>query len=201
MNKIKILSTSNISGNFANTIQIMKMADAFSKIDFKVEIYLPGRDQSLSSLVFQLKFGIKNDFKINFIPNISVRKKFGIISFAMAAYLKSRKWDEGEMIITRNERMASFLIKTSKNILYENHTFYYPSDKVTQKYRQRVKSLMKDKRVCMVVISNRLKELWTDFGLNPEKIFVAHDGVDLDEFQKIANYDKKQLRVQLKRQL
>ncbi len=108
MNKIKILSTSNISGNFANTIQIMKMADAFSKIDFKVEIYLPGRDQSLSSLVFQLKFGIKNDFKINFIPNISVRKKFGIISFAMAAYLKSRKWDEGEMIITRNERMASF---------------------------------------------------------------------------------------------
>lgn len=197
MSKIKILSTSDISGNFANLIQIMKMANAFSEIGSEAEVYLPGKKQKVSSLVWQLRFGIKNDFAIHLIPNLKILNKFGIITFALRSALKSQKWDPDDIIITRNERIASFLLQTGKKVVYENHTYYYSSEKITQKYRKRVLSLMNKEGVCMVTISTRLKELWKNFGVDENKIFVAHDGVDLHEFQRLLNRDKAELKEQL----
>lgn len=197
MHDIKILSTSNIFSIFANPIQIMKMADAFSDIGFKVEIFLPGWKKSINSGEMSRRFGVDNNFKINFIPNISVRGKFGIISFAVGAYLKSFNWDDRAIIITRNERVASLLLLAGRRALYENHTFYYPTDNISLKYRKRVKALMKNKNVCMIAISERLKELWVGYGINSEKIYVAHDGVDLAEFKRIAKFSRNELRKKL----
>jgi len=197
MSKVKILSTSDISGNFANLIQIMKMANAFSEIGSEAEVYLPGKKKRVSSLVWQLRFGIKNDFPIYLIPNLKVMNKFGIISFALSSALRSRKWDRNDIIITRNERIASSLLRMRKKIVYESHTFYYPTESISQKYRQRVKSLMKKDGVCMVTISHRLKNLWRDYGIDEAKIFVAHDGVDLQEFQRLLKMDKAELKKQL----
>jgi len=197
MHNIKIISTSNLFGIQANPIQIMKMADAFSDTGFNVEIFLPGWKKSMNSTELSGRYGVKHNFKINFIPNISIKKKFAIITFAIGTFFKSFNWNDRAIIITRNERVAAFLGRTGKKVIYENHTFYYPSEDITLKYRQRVKALMKNKNVCMITISKRLKELWVNDGLNSDKIFVAHDGVDLAEFTRIAKFKKKELRKKL----
>jgi len=197
MHNIKIISTSNLFGIFANPIQVMKMADAFSDIGYNVEIFLPGWKKSVNSKELSGKYGVKNNFKINFIPNISIKGKFAIITFAIGSFFKSFKWNDRAIIITRNERVAAFLVRTGKKVICESHTFYYPSENITLKYRQRVKALMKNKNVCMIAISKRLKELWGNYGLNSYKIFVAHDGVDLAEFKRIAKLNRKELRKNL----
>jgi len=197
MHNIKIISTSNLFGIQANPIQIMKMADAFFDTGFNVEIFLPGWKKRINSMELSGRYGVKHNFKINFIPNISIKKKFAIITFAIGSFFKSFNWNDRAIIITRNERVAAFLMRAGKKVIYENHTFYYPSEDITLKYRQRVKALMKNKNVCMIAISKRLKELWVNYGLNSDKIFVAHDGVDLAEFKRIAKFKKKELREKL----
>ena len=197
MHNIKIISTSNLFGIFANPIQIMKMADVFSDIGFNVEIFVPGWKKSINSMELGGRFGIKNNFNINFIPYISIKGKFRIITFAIGCFFKSFNWNNRTVIIARNERGATLLVRTGKKVIYENHTFYYPSENVTLKYRQRVKALMKSKNVCMIAISKRLKDLWVNYGINPDKIFVAHDAVDIAEFKRIAKVNKKELRKEL----
>ncbi len=197
MHNIKIISTSNLFGIQANPIQIMKMADAFSDIGSNVEIFLPGWKKSINSMELSGRYGVKNNFKINFIPNISIKGKFNIITFAIGTFFKSLNWNDKAIIITRSERAAVFLLRTGKKVIYENHAFYYPSENITSKYRKRVKALMKNKNVFMIAISKTLKELWVNYGLNSDKIFVAHDGVDLAEFKRIAKLKKKELRKNL----
>ena len=197
MHNIKIISTSNLFGTQANPIQIMKMADAFSDIGFNVEILVPGWKKSINSTELSGRYGVKNNFKINFIPNISIKGKLAIITFTIGSFLKSFNWNDRAIIITRNERIAAFLVRAGKKVIYENHTFYYPSEHITLKYRQRVKSLMKNKNICMIAVSKRLKELWGNCGIDSDKIFVAHDGVDLAEFKKIAKLNKRELRKKL----
>lgn len=197
MHNIKIISTSNLFGIQANPIQIMKMADAFSDTGFNVEIFLPGWKKRMNSIELSGRYGVKHNFKINFIPNISIKKKFAIITFAIGSFFKSLNWDDRAIIITRNERVAVFLVRAGKKVIYENHAFYYPSEDITLKYRQRVKALMKNKNVFMIAISKRLKELWVNYGIYSDKIFVAHDGVDLAEFKRIAKLKKKELRKKL----
>ena len=197
MQNIKIISTSKLFGFYANPIQIMKMADAFSDIGFNVEIFVPGWKKSINSMELGGRFGVKNNFNINFIPYISIKGKFRIITFAIGCFFKSFNWNNRTVIIARNERGATLLVRTGKKVIYENHTFYYPSENVTLKYRQRVKALMRNKNVFMIAISKRLKELWVNYGIYSDKIFVAHDGVDLAEFKRIAKLKKKQLRKKL----
>ena len=69
MHNIKIISTSNLFGIFANPIQIMKMADAFSDIGSNVEIFLPGWKKSINSMELSGKYVVKNNFNINFIQH------------------------------------------------------------------------------------------------------------------------------------
>jgi len=197
MHNIKIISTSNLFEIQANPIQIMKMADAFSETGFNVEIFLPGWKKSINSTELSRRYGVKNNFKINFIPNISIKGKFAIISFALGSFFRSFSWNDRAIIITRNERVASFLVRAGKKVIFENHTFYYPSEHIMFKYRKRVKALMKNKNVCMIAVSRRLKELWDNYGLNSDKIFVAHDGVNLAEFRRIAKLNRKELRKKL----
>ena len=197
MHNIKILSTSKFFGFLANPIQIMKMADAFSEIGYKAEIFLPGWKKSINSQEVSGRYGIKNNFRINFIPNISIKGKFNIITFATGCFFKSFNWDDRDIIITRSERVASLLVRARKKVLYENHTFYYPTENITAKYRHRVKALMRNKNVCMITISKRLKELWINYGLNSDKMFVIHDGVDLPEYKRIAKSNKKELKEKL----
>lgn len=197
MHNIKIISTSNLFGTFANPIQVMKMADAFSDIGFSVEIFLPGWKKGVNSLELSERYGVKNNYKISFIPNISIKGKFSIITFATGSFFKSFNWNDKAIIITRNERVAALLVQIGKKVIYENHTFYYSSENITLKYRQRVNDLMKSKNVCMIAISKRLKDLWIDYGINSEKIFVAHDGVDLGEFKRVVKFNKKELRKKL----
>jgi glycosyltransferase involved in cell wall biosynthesis len=56
---------------------------------------------------------------------------------------------------------------------------------------------MKNKNACMIAISKRLKELWINYGIDSDKIFVAHDGVDLAESRRIGKQNKRELRTKL----
>lgn len=198
MHNIKIISTSNFYGTVANLIQIMKMADAFSGLRHNVEIFIPGWKRSINSMELSKKFGVKNDFKIHFIPKITIRGKFSIITFAIGSLLRSLFWNEKTIILTRTDRVAALLARAGKKVIYENHTFYFPSNTTTSKFRRRVKAVMRNRNVCMVAISQRLKELWINYRINSDKIYVAHDGVDLAEFKGMAKIEKKDIRKRLR---
>jgi glycosyltransferase involved in cell wall biosynthesis len=194
---VKLISTSDLENRRANPIQVMKMADAFASLGQQVEVVLPGWKKSLPSQQISRRFGLKNDFRIRFIPNVSLKGKFGILTFALGVYGAGRRWDKTTVIVTRNERAAAFLAAAGKAILYENHTFYFSKASVTEKYRRRVRGLMNKKNILMVAISQRLKDLWVESGVLSEKIFVAHDGVEVDEFRRVAALAKSELRTKL----
>jgi glycosyltransferase involved in cell wall biosynthesis len=191
---VKLISTSRLGNRKANSIQVMKMADAFAELGCRVDVVLPGWRKAADSMKFGRSFGLKSFFRITFIPNFSIGSKFGIATFALSVFIRSLFWPKKAVIVTRNERVARLLAFASKKVLYENHAFAFSKANVTQKYRRRVKTLMSKKNVRMVAISGRLRDLWAQDGVDAERIHVAHDGVDLESFRRIAAYPIQELR-------
>ncbi len=197
MHDVKIISTSKIPGNSASSIQVMKMADAFAGMGYKVEIFIPGWHRSMTSGQFKNKYNIKNDFKIHYLPYISIGGKCKAATFSMIVFIKAFAWRKKNLIVTRNERVARLISSLGKKVLYENHTFYYPSNKTTIKYRKRAAKTMSGKNVHMIAISNRLKELWMNYGVNKKNISVVHDGVNIENYRIPKNMNEDGIRKEL----
>ncbi|UCC96055.1 MAG: glycosyltransferase family 4 protein, partial [Candidatus Omnitrophota bacterium] len=173
------------------------MADAFARAGHRVEIFIPGWRKSVKSSQFKGKYSVKGDFKIHYLPYVSLRGKCKAASFSAIVFMKSLVWDRQTFIITRNERVAYLLTLQARKVIYENHTFYYSSGATTLKYRSRVARLMRNKNVHMITISHRLKELWANYGIDKSKISVIHDGVTIEDYRNLQNLSKDDVRTKL----
>jgi len=197
MIEVKLISTSDLSRRRANPIQVMKMAAAFAGLGHRVDLVVPGWKRPTDSLPFSLRFGLTNYFRIVFAPQVSLFGKLGNVTFGLGVLGVSRRWPDDAVILTRSERAAAQLARARKNVLYESHAFAFSNDTVTRKFRRRVRRLMDMPNVRMITISRRLRDLWTETGIAAEKIFVAHDGVDVEAFRRIGAWPKSELRTGL----
>lgn len=170
-------------------IQIMKTCEAFAMLGHNVELLAPWRFNPIKDDPFKY-YGIKNKFKITKILSFDLVRfgRFGfwlhllIFSKMAALYLFFKKPDA---IYSRDEVplfMASFL---KKNIFWETHT---------GRFNLIIKNLLK-KCKGVVAITKGLKNFYVNKGVSADKIIVAPDGVDLNDFSKI--FDKMAIRKKL----
>ena len=88
--------------------------------------------------------------------------------------------ENADIYYTRDERIAYVLSKKNKNVMFECHIF---SNK-----RKLFYSHFKKINLKIIAISNGLKEDLVKFGIKDSNILVAHDGVDLEEFDVGINF-------------
>lgn len=195
--EIIYLANVRIPTEKAHGIQIMKMCQAFCNLGHQVELVAAKRiNRNFKKIdVFDYykisrRFPIVRLFLLDLVGLPLPLRGFWVFiqntSFALSSffYLLLRKTD---LIYSRDEFSLFFLSFFKKNLVLELHTF--PGSKIFL-YKRVFKKVRK-----IVVINNRLKDLVVGLGIKPDKVLIAHDGVDLDQFD--IEESKEQARRKL----
>ena len=177
--KLIYLSNSRLPTERAHGIQIMKMCEAFAAAGLKVELIVPWRFNKIKENPFDY-YGVKKSFRIKKLPSLDLMllglPKIGFWiqnwSFAKLVFF-CLLFAKAEIIYSRDILPLFFLSYFKKNLIYEAHTFPKRFSLYKGLFR-RIKAI--------VVITKELKNLFVKNGITPDKILVAPDGVDLEEF-------------------
>jgi len=162
-------------------LQVAKMSEAFADCGADVVLIAPTRRDPIKQDFFTF-YSIRRNFlfKRLFSPDfyfpgeldkIAVVIKSFISASVLALYLVFVKAD---FIYSRDELPLFFLSFFKKKLIFEVHRF---SPKRRFFYRRFINQNFK-----VITISQGLKDEFVKFGFKPNNILVAHDGVDLEEF-------------------
>jgi len=195
--KIIYLANARIPTEKAHGIQIMKMCEAFSESKaqsqkLKVEFLVPWRFNHIKKDAFQY-YGIEKNFKIKKLPCVDlipldfILKNLAFwvqaVSFLISAkiYLMFKKYD---ILYTREQFTGLFF----KNFVLEVHSL-----------PKRIKTFHKKiwkKSKKLIVLTSFIKKELLKAGVSGDKILIASDGVDIEEFD--IRISKKEARKKLK---
>jgi len=195
--KIIYLANARIPTEKAHGLQIMKMCQAFQGAGLKVELVAAKRiNQQFKGVdVFDYykistKFPIKRLWLLDLVDwSCPLRGLLVFVqnsSFALSAFFELL-FKKANIIYSRDEFSLFLLSFFKKNLVLELHTF--PRSKFFL-YKWLFRRIRK-----IIVINNKLKELVIGLGIKPSKILVAHDGVDLEQFD--VEKSKEQCRQEL----
>ncbi|MCK5591480.1 MAG: glycosyltransferase family 4 protein [Candidatus Pacebacteria bacterium] len=184
------IANARIPTEKAHGIQIMKMCEAFSEAGLDVELVFPYRKNFLKEDPFKYynvgqKFKLKQVFSIDSaLLGETVRFYLQYISFTLSSFFYAL-FHKTDYIYSRSELPLFLLSFIKKNLCWEIHT--KNKTWIARATAKRVKKI--------VVISGGLREFLINQGVSSEKIIVAHDGVDLKEFD--IKKSKEELREEL----
>ena len=194
--RLVYLSNARLPTEKANGYQIMKMCEAFAQNGSETHLIYPRRVQKK-----ELK-GVKDIFSFyNVTPCFKSKRLYCLDlpilerlslgqawfflqskSYAIHSFLYTRKWWRKENIIFYSRDLLTMLLLLGSRrlikvkLVFEAHVF--PGEK----YRSRIVSLLQ-KLDKLVVITHQLKRLFVEAGMPEDKIIVASDAVDLEQFQ------------------
>lgn len=187
--KIIYLANVRMPTEKAHGLQIIKMCQAFAVLGHEVELVVPRRLNNLPSDPFEY-YGLAGNFKITRLPCLDLifmDKLVGNLAFWLAtmtflisckSYLLFKKYD---IIYTREEQF----FELAKPSYLELHTLPKKIRFYHRFFWRRFKKI--------IVLTNYLKKILEEQGIDAGKISVAPDGVDFDEFNlDISKNDARQ---------
>ena len=171
--KIIFIANVRMPTEKAHGIQIMKTCEALVDGGHDVELFVPDRKTTIVGDAFSY-YAVPRKFNIRRLPVWdtiqygSTGFLFESLSFARAVrrYLRGTTFD---ILYGRDELV---LAQLGGPYVWESHTGAWNA--AARNVARRAKYL--------VVITQGLKDFYVARGIPSEKIFVAHDGVDLEQF-------------------
>jgi len=192
------IANSPIPSRWANSIQVMKMCNAFAKRGLKVELVLPTfrtweRTQLEKVNDIWDFYGIEHNFRIKRFPHATVCFKLISHDFFAASYAKLKGFD---LVYTRDRPLVvSWLQRFGIPTIYESHYLMFESPYFRNEKKHVLKKINKRNCIGLVVISQKAAGDYLDLGISENKILVVHDGVDLKILK--SNLTKVDARKQL----
>lgn len=176
--KLLYLSNALVPSRQANSIHVLKICSAFSKINFEVSLICQNNieDESKNDEEKIFKFyGIEKKFKIYALEkykSVFSSYVYAFKSFFIALYKRPR-------IIVSRFILSGFLCSIFFDTYIELHQLPHKNSRI-QKY------LLNILRFCprfrgLIVISKPLKKIFHDIGFSNEMIHVLPDGADTPE--------------------
>lgn len=193
MSKIIYIANITLPSERAHGIQVMKTCEALVKNGEQVELWVTNRRKAgkkhyKQSDVFEF-YGIKFKFPIKKIPVIEFLSKkwklyfcFESLSFLAMVFFDLLREKDDFIIYTRDESVQFLGFFIRKKMFWEAH--------IALKFNFLRKARLK--KICgIIAISESFKNFITrKYGVAPEKISVAHDAVDLEEFNNFLPKNK-----------
>ncbi len=174
--RIQYLAFIRLPTEKAHGLQIMKTCEALAGEGHEVELVIPGRKTHIDDDAFSYHGSAKN-FKItelktpDFVQSGSIGFLISLVCFAEAAVWRMRYWT-ADVIFSRDALVLFQHILLGKKFVYEAHNNL-----------SWVSVLVAKRAKTVVSISEGLKQAYVAEGVNPEKIIVVADAVDLKMFE------------------
>lgn len=203
MPRLIYIANARIPTEKAHGLQIMKMCEAFARQGARLKLVLPKRINSIKEDAFDY-YKVERLFSIVRVACIDLLflvffKSFSYwlesisFNFFLWFYFLSRR--SVDIIYTRDLLSLVFLSKRQSILIYEVHNL---PQKIGWFYLYLVKKVDK-----LVVISHGLEEDFIKLGVEPQKILVAPDGVDIGQFNVADSQAecRKKLRLPLDKKI
>ena len=173
----------------AHGLQIMKMCEIFARQGMKVELVVPWRFNFIKENPFEY-YGVEKNFKITKIFSFDL-VRFGKVGFLIQSFSFAKVvlyyllFKKADVIYSRDILPLFWLSFFKTNLFWEVHTgvFNFAIKRVLKKCNG------------VISISQGLKFFYINNGVNPDKILVSTDGVDIKMFQ--ISSSKIQVREKL----
>lgn len=196
INKIIYIANIRLPTEKAHGLQIMKTCEALAKEGIDVEMVVPDRHNFLSADPFNF-YKVRKIFVVTKLScwdlisgNILGPFGFWIESWTFFRSIKKYLRNQGAVItFTRDLPMAFLLSREKRPFYYEIHTL---PDRIKNFYK-----LVWQKATGLIVISDGLKNELIKQGVAAEKILVARDAVDIQEFKTVVGVSTNECRVKL----
>lgn len=175
--KILYISKSVIPSRTANSIQVMKMCQAFSDNGHEVVLLAPDLKTQYEKNIDDIYkyYGVRKNFEVKKLWHPDIRSGALLYTLAIFFYLIFKK--------KYNLVYGRFLHGCYVAVLLKNKVIFESHERIFDNKTHRIivfKKLIKNKYFKkLIVISNALKNMYLKKGfLNDNKIQVAHDGAD-----------------------
>ena len=191
--KLVIIAPSAIPSRTANSIQSMKMAQAFSQLGHEVMLLAPGDDPSLPWHQIAEHYGLNQRFQLEWLNSAPVLRRY---DFALRAVSRARGWG-ADLLFTRLLQAAAIASRQGLLTIFEAHDM--PGGLLGPVlFRQ---FLGGSGSVGLVSISQALaNDLQAAYTIPPRSILLAPDAVDLERYQDLPSPQKARLQLNLPEQ-
>ncbi|MFW6351376.1 MAG: glycosyltransferase family protein [Bacteroidota bacterium] len=183
--KILYVAEATMPGQKADSIHVMKMCRSMVKAGHEVKLLAFRGDTFETSEKCFKYYGVDPVFQARFIKAPGSGRIASLV-LGITSMREVLKW-KPDLAYTRTVTSAFFMSKVARNLILEAHTIFFRAARYFHRFF--FKSLLhKNSLRGMVVISEALKKLYISEGINPDRLFVAHDGSDLvplDETEKL----------------
>jgi glycosyltransferase involved in cell wall biosynthesis len=186
--KIIYIANSMMPSRSANSIQVMKTCEAFSKKGAEITLLIPLSLKSLFARIDLFDFYcIGKRFKIKKIFSLP-RRGIAVFYLLSAAYTIFKKVD---IIYTRQIEAAMLASLCRKRFVLEMHSDLIDRvDRLFYRWIYRSKFFLR-----LILISSYLKKMFLIYGFDKKKISVLPDGVDINIFVNKKTRKYKRIRV------
>ncbi len=189
--KILYVANARMPSEKAHGIQIAKTCEAFAKAGADVELVVPNRRTHIKESVAEY-YGLKHSFPVTrlWVPDIVSWGFIGFLIesfvFALVAARFARRRDS--LVYGRDEIvLAAVAFLTNRSIVWESHTGSW--NFLARFVARRAKKV--------IVITGGLRDFYVARGVPQEKIVVAHDGLDLANFEHAESKEDARTRLRL----
>jgi glycosyltransferase involved in cell wall biosynthesis len=189
--KIALIAPGPIPAQTANSIQVMKMAQALAEEGHALALFAPGSGADPSWQELSAHYGLSRRFEIRWLPAQPVLRRY---DYAFAALRAGRAWG-AELIYTRLPQAATLAARRGQATIFELHDL--PSGTMGPWLLRRF--LQADGARRLVVNTEHLaQEIRKRYRLPAQKDFLvmAPNGVDMQRYAKLP--DPKSARGSLR---
>ena len=185
--RVAYIARAAVPSGSTNSIHVAKISDAFASISEDFCLIVHGGDTKAN---LRDIYGVRNEFPVYRIdPGSSGR--IGQLRWGHKA-VKLARTNGSNVIVTRDPFTALYAVLTGMETVLDLHGDI--KHLTGRFYRMmRLRCFVSSKRFHLVTISQGLKDFYVEnYGLEPDRIAVLPDGVDVEEF---AAYSDKPLKL------
>ena len=116
--KITLIAPTYLPARRANTIQVMKMAQALTELGHLTQVTIPGRQpEGLDWAALAQQYGLRSRFSLLWLP---ARPKLQRYDYGLAAVWQARRW-QANLVYTRLPQAAALASISGLATIYELH--------------------------------------------------------------------------------
>jgi len=188
--RITYLANIRMPTERAHGVQIVKTCEALQRAGAEVELVVPARRTHIRESVEEY-YRIKTPFTVTRLPvwDIVSWGRIGFVLETLSCAFASLRYVDGKsgVVYGRDEWILALLLLAGfEHVVWESHT---------GAWNMAARYLSRHTRV--IVISEGLKAFYEAQGVSAERIVVAHDGVDPEDFEHVATRESARTRLGL----
>ncbi len=180
--KLALIAPTPIPALTANSIQFMKMAQAFARLGHELKIYAPGASPQHSHKEIIEHYGLAEDLDITWLPS---RLFFRRYDYALRSVRAAKRWG-ADIVFTRLPQAAALAAQRGIPTIFELHDL--PSGRMGPLLLKAFLRARQGRRLVVIsaALASALKKRYS-LDSKGTDLMIAPDAVDLERYLDLPN--------------